>query len=90
MSDKIQISEKQASEMLNNVHTTVCHPSINYDATITRWRQEGYIKQSQLNYAREFCIGAFHHTADYRKGLHDAAKWYELAIAELLEDKSNG
>ena len=89
MSDKVQISEQQARDMLDNVHTTACRPSINYDETIKRWRQEGYIKQSKLEEAREFYTLASEksHLSGVAIAIHD---YYEAAIAELLEDKSNG
>ncbi len=88
MSDKVQISEKQARDMLDKVHTTVCRPSINYDETITRWRQEGYIKQSKLEEAREWVAHNLEHLSPNRFWIRTCAEMYEVAIAELLEDKS--
>ncbi len=97
MSDKIQISEKQAREILDYVWTDVPRPCIDYNTTIAQWHIRGYIKQSKLEEANteaERLLRRFN-TEDVDDRLvyayiNQVRRMYQAAIAELLEDKSNG
>lgn len=73
----IQITEKQALDMLETITNIFSHRDI-----IKAWKEAGYIQKSKLDLAREIAKERDYETGSRTEKLINA---YEEAIKELIE-----
>ena len=89
MSDKIQISEKQAKNMLVNSNIYF-YDNNSLNDVISKWKENGYIKKSLLDEARDYGehLQIHYHQCnrnDVKFNIETLMNKFELAIDEIQE-----